>query len=401
MLPLRGNRDFMLLWGGEAVSALGWRVANVAFPLLVLAETGSPARAGLVGFLGLLPWLVFSLPAGALVDRWHRRRVMIVAYLGGFVAIASVPAAIWLDFVSLPFLGAVAFVDGAFFVFFRLAETGAIRAVVPSGQLPDAVAQNEAREYAASLAGPPLGGILFGIDRALPFILDAVSYLVAFVFLLGVRGELQERRERPSRSLGAEIHEGLVWLWERPFMRVSLALVAGSNLVAAALALVLIVDARDQGASPALVGVMLGTGAAGGLLGALAAPRLRRVIPGRAIVVGFPWLGAAVLSLLAVAPHPLLLGLLYAVWLFFGPVWNAIVDGYRISVVPDELQGRVEGVASLVSFAVLPLGPLAAGFALETVGPDATLLVFGAWLLALGLAGTVSSALRELDAIRA
>jgi hypothetical protein len=272
---------------------------------------------------------------------------------------------------------------------------------VPTSQLPDAVAQKEAREYAASLAGPPLGGILFGVGRSLPFVVDALSYLVAFFFLLGVRGELQERRERPTQSLGAEIREGLVWLWERPFMRVSLGLVAGSNLVAAALALVLIVDARDQGASPALVGIMLGTGAAGGLLGALAAPRLRRVIPGRAIVVGFPWLGAAVLSLLAVAPHPLLLGLLYAVWLFFGPVWNAIIDGYRIAVVPDELQGRVEGVASLVAFAVIPLGPLAAGFALETVGPDATLLVFGAWLLALGLAGTASSALRELDAIGA
>src|SRR5919201_2146616 len=111
------NRDFMLLWCGQVVSTVGTRVTNIAFPLLVLAETHSPAKAGIVGFTQTLPYMLFYLPAGALVDRWNRKRIMLAADAGRALALASV--AVVLAFGSLSFaqIIAAAFIEGALFVF--------------------------------------------------------------------------------------------------------------------------------------------------------------------------------------------------------------------------------------------------------------------------------------------
>jgi MFS family permease len=170
-------------------------VTGVAYPLLVLASTGSPAKAGLVGFAQSLPFILFYLPAGALVDRWDRKRVMLVTEAGRAAALGSL--AVTLALGSTPFaqIVVVAFVEGSLFVFFRLSEGAALPRVVPREQLPTAVAQNQAREQGADLAGQPLGGALFGISHALPFLFDALSYAASFVSLLFIRRSFQEVRE--------------------------------------------------------------------------------------------------------------------------------------------------------------------------------------------------------------
>jgi MFS family permease len=275
---LRANRDFVLLWMGEASSRLGFQVALVGYPLLVLALTGSAVKAGLVGFARMLPWFLFSLPAGALIDRLNRKQVMVVSDLGACLALLSIPVAVWMGGLSLAQIIIVAFLEGGFLVFFSIAETGALRSVVPAEQLSDAIAANDARAYAAYVAGSPLGGVLFGLGRALPFLVDAVSYLVSLLLVLATSKEFQETRTRPGQRLRAEVAEGARWLWAQPFLRAALLLVAGSNFVFAAVTLAAIVVAREQGASPALIGVMLAFVGVGGLLGALAAPWLRRRI---------------------------------------------------------------------------------------------------------------------------
>src|SRR5205823_1025571 len=149
-LPLWRNRDFVLLWSGQVVSTLGSEVSGLAFPLLVLSLTGSPAQAGVVGFARALPYLLVYLPAGALVDRWNRKRVMLTADAGRAPAIGSV--AMWLA-VGLPpvaWLAVASFVEGALFVFFQLAESAALPHIVPKEQLPPAIAQNQARVQARS-----------------------------------------------------------------------------------------------------------------------------------------------------------------------------------------------------------------------------------------------------------
>ncbi len=169
----------MLLLGGQVVSTVGTRVSAIAFPLLVLAQTRSPAKAGVVGFAQTLPYLLFFLPAGALVDRWDRKRVMLVADAGRALAFASLPVALALDRLTFAQIVAVAFLEGSLFVFFMLSESAALPQVVPAEQIPAAIASNQARVQGADLAGQPLGGFLFGVSRMLPFVADAVSYALS------------------------------------------------------------------------------------------------------------------------------------------------------------------------------------------------------------------------------
>jgi MFS family permease len=384
----------MFLWFGEVASELGTRTATIAYPLLVLALTGSPAAAGALGFARTLPWFLFALPAGVVVDRANRKAVMLVSDAAACIAMLSVGLALALGQLSLPHLFAAVFVEGSAFIFLHVAYVSSLKQFVPVEQLPDAVAYSSTRESAASLAGPPIGGFLYGFARSLPFFTNAISYLVSFATLLLIKTRFQqERTERPGRLLG-EIWEGLRWLWHQPFLRTSLLLVGGANFFSNAVVFTLIVVAREQGASSALIGAMLATIAAGGLLGALAAPRLRRWIGGRTIVVGFNWVAVAIVVPLLIASHPLAYGAIAAVIAFFGPTWNAVVDGYRISIVPDHLQGRVSSVDNLMAFSAIPLAPLVAGLLLEGTSGDWTLIVLGTVMLTLAVLGTVSRSLR-------
>lgn len=384
----------MFLWVGEVASELGTRTATIAYPLLVLALTGSPAAAGALGFARTVPWFLFALPAGAVVDRVNRKAVMLVSDAAAFVAMLSVGLALALGHLSLTHLFAAVFVEGSAFIFLHVAYVSSLKQLVPVAQLPDAVAYSSTRESAATLAGPPIGGLLYGFARSLPFFANAISYLVSFATLLLIKTRFQEERaERPGHLLG-EIREGLRWLWHQPFLRTSLLLVGGANFFTNAVVFTLIVVSREQGASSALIGAMLATLAAGGLLGALAAPRMRRWIGGRKIVVGYNWVAAATIVPLLLVSQPLAYGAIAAVIAFFGPTWNAVVDGYRISIVPDHLQGRVSSVDNLLAFSAIPLAPLVAGLLLEGIGGDGTLIVLGTVMLTFAVIGTISRSLR-------
>jgi len=160
VLPLRRNRDFNLLWSGQVLSVLGAQISAIAFPLLVLALTHSPAKAGIVGFAEMLPMGLLMLPAGALVDRWDRKRVMVVADSARCVALASIVLALAVDSVSFAQIVAVALVDGIGAAFFSVGERSALRQVVADEQLEAAMVRNQAREFGALLGGQPLGGVL-------------------------------------------------------------------------------------------------------------------------------------------------------------------------------------------------------------------------------------------------
>src|SRR5207248_3382337 len=134
-----------------------------------------------------IPYLFLYLPAGALVDRWDRKRVMLAADAGRALALGSVAVALAVGRPPLAQLLAASFVEGCLFVFFQLSESAALPQIVPREQLPQAIAQNQARMQGAGLVGAPLGGALFGIARSLPFVADTASYAVSFVSLLFIR----------------------------------------------------------------------------------------------------------------------------------------------------------------------------------------------------------------------
>ena len=399
--PLWRNRDFTLLWSGQVVSTIGTRVSSLAFPLLVLALTHSPAKAGLVGFAQTLPFLLFYLPAGALVDRWNRKRVMLVADAGRALALGSLALALALDRLTLVQIAVVAFIEGSLFVFFQLSEGAALPHVVPKEQLPAALAQNQARDQGADLAGQPLGGFLFGIGHLVPFVFDAVSYAVSFVRLLFVRPTFQEERLHPQRHLLAEVAEGIAWLWQRPLLRAIVFLVAGSNFAFNALSLVMIVRARQFGASPALIGAMFAVFGAGAIVGAAVAPWVQRRVRTQIVVIGSLWLWAAGMALLALAPDTLVLGAIAAVMAVAGPPFNVVVGAYRYALVPDRLQARTQSAAQLIAWGTLPLGSLSAGFLLEGVGAIRAFLVLAGVSLGVALAANLSRVVRDAPNVEA
>ncbi|GLW27903.1 MFS transporter [Actinoplanes regularis] len=394
MTALWRNRDFTALWAGQMVSALGASITSTATPLLVLATTGSAKDAGLVGAAGTLPFLIGNLPAGALVDRWNRHRILLVSELLAALSIITVPLAIWSGRLTVAQLCVVAFVQGMCFAFFDLAERAALPRVVEPEQLATAIANNEARSRGATLAGPPIGGALFAAGRAWPFLVDAVTYLLAAIALLWVRRDLNSENP-PREPVLRSAMEGLRWVWRHPLIRTGILLVAASNLTFRALVLVLVVLAGKQGASPATIGVMLGIYSTGGLLGAIAAGRLHKHFQPRTVIIGVNWVWAALLPLFAFAVVPWQLGLIGAVTAFVGPLWNVVIGAYAVTLVPNELLGRVNSAGMALTWGVMPIGSLAAGYLLDGAGPTGAIWALSAFMLLTAVAGTVSRAVRK------
>ena len=292
---------------------IGTRVSGLAYPLIVLAITGSAAQAGLVAAAQTAPFLIWFLPAGALVDGWPRKRIMLAADAGRAVALASVAVAVLLGRITIGHLIVVAFVEGTLYVFFLLAETAALPYVVPKAQLPTAVAQNQARDQGAGLIGQPLGGFLFELGHAMPFAVDAVSYLAGVAMTASIRRSLEEKRAPERRHLLAEISEGVRWLWGQHLLRALVTIAAVGNLAFSALGLTIIVRAKDLGASSASIGVLLGLFGVGAIAGALAAPSAQRLVPPNVILLGALWWWVAQMVALALAPTVFLLGAVYTV----------------------------------------------------------------------------------------
>jgi MFS family permease len=393
--PLRQNRDFVLLQTGQALSTVGSESATVAYTLLVLELTHSPAKAGLTAFARLVPWVLFALPAGVAADRWNRKYLMIASDLVRTGALGVLGLAIVTGHLAFWHVPVVAFVEGTMYVVFNIAEVGAVRSVVPVPQLPRAFAAEQARLSAVYLAGPPLGGFLFGIGRAVPFLVDSVSYAFSTGTLLAMRTPFQEARSAAERSsLVVEVREGLHWLWSRPFLRICALLFAASNLSYAALELTLIVAGRRQGLSPAEIGIVIGAIGALSLLGSLAAPRFQRRLTMRTVIVMTQWLAVGVGAYL-IWPNVFVLVAASAPCFFLNPTLNAMIIGYRTALVPDRLQGRVTSVARSLALLGLPLGPVVAGALLASFSTTATVAFLAGWFAALALIATVSRAIRD------
>src|SRR5713226_4457719 len=186
-IPLRRNRDFQLLLCGSSVSMLGSRMSAIAYPLLVLALTGSPMDAGWAGFAAVAPSILVYLPAGALVDRWNPRRVMLVSELSRGAAITFIVVALMAQRPSVVVLVLAIAVEEILEVFSVLAERRIVPSLVKPAQTASALARSEARSHMVILIGRPLGGLLFGLGRVLPFAADALSFTFSVGALLRIR----------------------------------------------------------------------------------------------------------------------------------------------------------------------------------------------------------------------
>lgn len=401
--PLWRNHDYMLLWSGQVVSALGSGMSGIVFPLLILAITvsaanpqGDAAIAGFAGALGSLPYLLISLPVGALIDRWNRKRVMMICDAFRALNSASIPIAIFLGSLTIWQLLINAFIEGTFFVFFNIAEVAALPRVVNKKQLPQASAQNEGGGIAANLAGPPIGTFLFqSIGRAFPFIADAVSYGVSVISLAFIKTEFQGERAQEERHLLREIREGLTWLWHQPLIRFMALLTGGLNFVNAGTFLTLIIIAKTLGATDTEIGFMVSIAALGGIVGALLGGQIQKRFSFGQVIITVGWMSTVLYSFYLVAPNFIVLGIISALSWLTSPIYNVVQFSYRLALIPDRLQGRVNSTFRLVAFGFQPLGSAIAGILLTQVGTTNTVYFFLGVLVLLSALTTLNAHVRN------
>ena len=374
---------------------LGISISSFAYPLVVLDQTDSPAKAGLVGSILAGTAFFLRLPAGVLVDRWNRRAILIFCDAGRALNAAVFALVLALGHFFYVQVLVVAFVEAALGVLFGPAEAAAVRRVVAPEQIREAVAQNQSRTTIPGLLGPPLGGALLGAGRALPFVADAVSYLVSLVCIASVRKPLGGgvRSTAHSRPL-ADVFTGLRWNWAQQFLRTLLLWFVGVGVVFSSIGLVVLVLARDRGASAGELGVAFAITAAGGVIGALLSPRLLRRFRPRTIVVTFAWTSTATSFLLLAAHSPYAIGALGGIAFLLAPPVNAIAFAAIAEAAPDELQGRVTSAGIQLANLGAPVGPLLAGLLLGALGATRAIVVYGCALIVLALLASVSKGLR-------
>jgi predicted MFS family arabinose efflux permease len=246
------------------------------------------------------------------------------------------------------------------------------------------------------MVGRPLGGALFGVDRAIPFLFDTFTYAVSLITLLCIRKEFQaERPPGKGRVRRHEITAGIAWIWRQPFLRTTTFLISGSNLLFQALFLALIVIMTGNSAPPSTVGLIFGIAATGGVLGSVAAPAFTRRLSMRMVVIGTNWAWALLVPLVLVVRQPYLLGAVYALMCFIGPVWNVTIAAYQQAITPDRIRGRVVGAVGMVAYGGVPLGSFIGGLLLGSVGVNPTVWVLAIWMLLLAVVATVNPAVRD------
>jgi MFS family permease len=389
--PLRFNRGFRLLLRGSSVSMLGSRVSTLAFPLLILALTGSPIVAGWACFAATAPSFFFYLPAGALVDRSDPRRAMLLSEIGRGAAVATIVVALALGKQSVILLTIAAAIEEILEVFSVLAERRFVRALVEPNQVASALIRSEGLAHMVILIGRPLGGFFFGIWRILPFAADVASFIVSVSSLFRIKKEPQGLPPRPavSRRLGREIKEGFKWLIDYPFAGLALPLTAGATFIGQALIMVFLAEAHTRHLPSVSTGIVLAASGAGGALASAAGSRL------------FPWkshsplkiqmlIWTLTLFLLAISGGQSFIGLAItmAILGFTGALGNIAFDTFVTRYAAENMLARVMSVSRLSSFGALALGPLFGGVLVDhqgTQGAIFMLFLVTALLLAVAL----------------
>jgi hypothetical protein len=352
-----------------------------------------------VGFTRALSSTLLALPAGMLADRWNRRRLMIVADAVRVLAVGGLAAAIVLDLLAFWMIPLVAFVEGSGAAMFLAAEGGALRAVVPVRQLPGAAGARSGRLAAVWVAGPPLGGALFGIARALPFLVDAVSYACSTLSLLAMRTPFQQEREPDRSRLRSRLAEAFHFLWGHRFLRTCAFLFGLANFIGPGVLLAVVVLGRRQGLPGGRIGLLVAVFGGCLLLGSFTAPLVRRLLPVRGVLLLelWTWTGCA---LYLVWPNVYVLTASILPTAIAIPSTDSVVHGYRLAMTPDRLIGRVESVWSTISLLVAPLGPLVAGIMLDNVSARATIALFAAFGLVLAVWGSLSPSIRAAPSLQ-
>ncbi|MEU4923661.1 MFS transporter [Streptomyces parvus] len=382
------QRDFILLWSGQTLSEVGSAVTRVALPLVaVVVLDASTFQVGLLTAATTAAFAVFALPAGAIVDRHRKRSLMIVCDLLRLLILGSVPLAAAFDVLTMGQLYMVALAAGVCTVFFDVSYQSYLPSLIRTDELMAANGKLGTTQALAQLGGPSLGGGLVAlVGAAMAIVVDALSYALSMLAMLGIR-----RREEPpppppaEEPLSRRITEGLRFVFGHPILRRVVICTGTGNLfggMTAALAMVFLV--RELHVGPALTGLILAGSAIGGILGGMFAGRLAERVGSARII----WVSLLVFSapqVIAAAAWEgwgtLLFPLGWASAGFAFMVYNIAQVTYRQSVTPPELMGRMNAAVRWVVWGTMPIGSLLGGALGSLIGVRPALVVAfaGSW----------------------
>ncbi|GLW28043.1 MFS transporter [Actinoplanes regularis] len=393
----RPGAGFARLWTATAVSNLGDGVTMVAGPLLLATVTDEPALIAGGAFAAQLPWLLFALVSGAYVDRLDRRRLVVAVNLLRGLILAGVAVAVATGHASVPLIYAAWFLLGAGET---LADT-AYGALLPSVVAPEELERANARlgatfTIANQFAAKPLGAWLYGIAAAVPFGLDAVTFVVAAALIAGLHRVPARSVAVPDAvrsSLREEIAEGLRWLWRHRLLRTLAVAMGVANIAFCAAFAVFVLYARERlGLSDVGYGFLLTTFAVGGLAGAGLAARLARRFGTAAVLRAGLIVEVLTHLTLAISTNPLLAGGAIVIFGVHTMVWGVLVSAIRQRAVPEHLRGRVGSVHGL-----LETGGAALGWLLGAALTQLLDVTTPFWIAAFAMVAVIAAAWRTLS----
>jgi MFS family permease len=375
MTSLWRHGDFMKLWAGQTISQIGSQVTFLALPLAAILLFGAtPFEVGVLGTLQFLPFLLLGLPIGVWVDRLRRKPVLVIADIGRFVVLGSIPLAYALDVLSLAHLYVAAFVTGVLTVFFDVAYAAYLPSLIDRDRLVEGNSKLEISRSGAHLVGPGVGGILVEtITAPVALLADAASYVGSVLFLL-----LIEKREPPIEPpaepprMIVQIREGLRYVFGHTLLRPIVVCTALLNLAdGLGFAVLILFALRSLGLSPGAIGILLALGHSGFLVGAYLAGRSARrfgvgpAVIGAGVVLGLGY-GVVPLATRSTAiPVLLVFGLLASLG---GAIYNVNVRSLIQSITPERMLGRTIATARVVVWGTIPLGSFVGGILGSRIG---------------------------------
>jgi MFS family permease len=384
------HRNFLLLWTGQTVSQTGSAVTTVAIPLTAIAVLkASTFDVGLLAAATYAAFSLIALPAGVVVDRLAKRKIMMWCDGARLLVVGMIPVFAVLHILVLWQLYTIALVTGAFTVFFDVSYQSYVPSIVDSPQLIDGFGKLSASASFAQVSGPGIAAALVAVVGAAEALLvDAFSYVVSFACLLSIDGR-EPTPDRSARSIGqlkADIVSGIPFLWKHPVLRKTTAYAAIGNLfIAMQISLNVLFLIRVLNVGPSLAALLAALGSLGGIVGGMSSQLITRRIGSARIM----WFSALVLdapSLVLPLAEPGFLVMLfvigYAASSFAYSIFGAAQLSYRQSVCPPEQRGKMNAASRWVTWGILPFGGLLGGVLGSAIGiRNSEWIAFaGAWL---------------------
>jgi MFS family permease len=382
-MPRLGPPNYVRLLASSTVSNLGDGISLVALPLLAATLTRDPLLVSLLAASGQIPWLLFSLHSGAIVDRTDRRRLMATVDVARMVLAATIGIAALTGWASIPLLCVVAFLLCVGETLYANATQPLIPAV--AGDLP--LQSANARIYAGEVVtngfvGQPVGALLFAAAAGLPFLIDAATFAVSALLLVSMRGVFRAERPAHAASLTRDVREGIRWLWGNRLVRGLAGLLGVFNFTfGLSMAVFVLFALEELDLDERAYGLLLVTAAVGSLVGSAVTGRVSSVVgPGR--VLALLVVVSAGLELgFFFAPDPYVAGAMLFLTGFTATAWNIITISIRQEIIPDWLLGRVTGAYRFVGNGAGPFGAVTGGVLASAFGLRAPFLAAAALLL--------------------